>query len=448
VIDVDDDYLDQVEAQLVELTERGAHRRLRARAGALAEGAGGVGGAGGGRGPRPRAGGLAFGMAILVVVAVVVVALGTLRSGSGSPASGSSHRRAHPTAPAARRARHPGHTVTVAPGESNPASTSAPPSGPVPPGFDPGSFTAISELTWWLLGTAPCSKPPCTSIVRTTDGGVSFAGVPAPRAPWTSASSQAGMSELRFADAENGFAYGGALYVTHNAGQSWKALSLGGRVIDLAIAAGRAYAVVSPGEGAANRLMSSFVGQDDWTVVTAAGPVADGLWARGSDVFVESADRGHVLVSHDDGISFARYPSPSAGLGCEFQELSPPVVWAHCPTGTMSEIWRSTDGGATFQLASGASAAAREELPNSAAFAAASGITAVVGYQQLYRTTNGGQSYAPIAGPAGITWWQYLGFTDATHGVALGYQGTEIPSHERLYYTTDGGLSYHVVPMP
>ncbi len=51
-------------------------------------------------------------------------------------------------------------------------------------------------------------------------------------------------------------------------------------------------------------------------------------------------------------------------------------------------------------------------------------------------------------GPTGITWWQYLGFTDATHGVALGYQGTEIPSHERLYYTTDGGLSYHVVPMP
>jgi hypothetical protein len=70
----------------------------------------------------------------------------------------------------------------------------------------------------------------------------------------------------------------------------------------------------------------------------------------------------------------------------------------------------------------------------------------VVGYQQLYRTANGGASYQPV-GPAGIT-WQYLGFTDATHGVALGYAGSNAPSHERLYYTTDGGATYHLVPMP
>jgi photosystem II stability/assembly factor-like uncharacterized protein len=195
--------------------------------------------------------------------------------------------------------------------------------------------------------------------------------------------------------------------------------------------------------------MSAFVGQDDWTVVRAAGGVADGLWAQGSDVFVEAADRGHVLVSRDQGVTFARYPSPSPGLGCDFQELSPPVVWAQCPTGMMSEVWRSTDGGATFQLASGARGGPPDdELPNSAAFAAASASTAVVGFQQLYRTTDGGETYTPVAGPAGITWWQYLGFTDATHGVALGYQGTEIPAHERLYYTTDAGASYHLVPVP
>jgi hypothetical protein len=31
----------------------------------------------------------------------------------------------------------------------------------------------------WLLGTAPCASPPCTSIVRTTNGGPTRAGVPA-----------------------------------------------------------------------------------------------------------------------------------------------------------------------------------------------------------------------------------------------------------------------------
>jgi hypothetical protein len=51
-------------------------------------------------------------------------------------------------------------------------------------------------------------------------------------------------------------------------------------------------------------------------------------------------------------------------------------------------------------------------------------------------------------GPTGITWWQYLGFTDTTHGVALGYFGSETTSHERLYYTTDDGLTYHLVRIP
>ena len=35
--------------------------------------------------------------------------------------------------------------------------------------------------------------------------------------------------------------------------------------------------------------------------------------------------------------------------------------------------------------------------------------------------------------------------TDATHGVALGYAGTEKPANERLYYTTDAGATYHPV---
>ena len=67
------------------------------------------------------------------------------------------------------------------------------------------------------------------------------------------------------------------------------------------------------------------------------------------------------------------------------------------------------------------------------------------GYKQLYRTTDGGASWSPVHLPATITAWQYLGFTDATHGVAIGYAGTQSPANQRLYYTTDGGASYHLV---
>jgi hypothetical protein len=436
-VDASSEYLDQVEAQLVALTARGVKRR---------------------RPPGLRAEVLALAVAVVVVLAVVVVALGTLRSSRGGGAG--PHRGVHSAAPGQRGA---GHGAQAAPGTSGagasalsggapggapggtPAGTAGhgPASGPVPAGFEPQSFTAISELTWWVMGTAPCSQPPCTSIVRTTDGGVSFVGIPAPRAPWTSSASAGGVSQLRFADAENGFAYGGALFVTHDAGRTWRALDLGGAVDELAIAAGRTYAIVAPPGGGERRLMSALVGQDAWTVVSAAGAVADSLWARGNDVFVQPTDRGDVLVSHDQGIQFARYPSPSPGLGCDFEELAPRVVWAHCPTGTLSSVWRSTDGGATFQLAAGGTPGIGGigGLANSAAFAAASATTAVVGDQQLYRTADGGESYTPTTGPTGITSWQYLGFTDATHGVALGAAG----SQERLYYTTDGGASYHAV---
>jgi photosystem II stability/assembly factor-like uncharacterized protein len=107
----------------------------------------------------------------------------------------------------------------------------------------------------------------------------------------------------------------------------------------------------------------------------------------------------------------------------------------------LSGVWRSADGGRTFATAG----AGLPELPNSSAFGSASETTAAVGYKQLYRTTDGGSSWSQVSGPRGITWWQYIGFTDPTHGVALGYVGTQQPSNERLYYTTDGGASYHLV---
>jgi hypothetical protein len=152
-----------------------------------------------------------------------------------------------------------------------------------------------------------------------------------------------------------------------------------------------------------------------------------------------------VLVSHDGGGSFAGHPAPSPGLPCQFQAPAAPVVWAHCATGTESGVWRSTDRGVTFAPAE--SAGARLMLPNSATFAAASSTTAVVGYQQLYRTADAGATWTRV-GPSGIAQWAYLGFTDATHGVGLAFAGSLAPSDEHLYYTTDGGQSYHLVSLP
>ena len=159
---------------------------------------------------------------------------------------------------------------------------------------------------------------------------------------------------------------------------------------------------------------------------------------------VGSGAGGNVLISQDAGATFAAHPAPSPGLPCQFAAPEMPVVWAHCATGTESGVWRSSDGGASFTIAVGTGTSL--PMPNSAVFAAASATTAVVGYQQLYRTTDG--TFWNAVQVPGISHWAWLGFTDATHGAALGYAGSIAPANQQLYYTTDAGQSYHRVPLP
>jgi photosystem II stability/assembly factor-like uncharacterized protein len=440
------DYLDRLEAQLTQLTEQGAHQGRRpgravppgGRTGAPPgpPGPRGRRGRRGARGPRRSSEILAVLAAVAVVAAVVAIVLGNVHRGKPHPtAASASHSTTSRTTGSTKLT-----TVETAP---------APAPATLPAHFAPQSFTAISELAWWLLGPAACrsaEKPPCAAILVTADGGRHFSTIHAPAAPLVTASgAPSGYSQIRFADTHNGFAYGPDLYATHNGGASWHRVEIGGTVTDLAISEGQVFATVEPSSGS-GRLMHAPVSSDAWTVAMAAGDVSGGLWVQGPNVIVQSGQGtgigGNVFVSGDGGKSFAAHPAPSPGLPCQFAAPEPPVVWAHCATGTQSGVWRSSDDGANFTavVSTGLS------LPNSAPFAAASASTAVVGYQQLYRTTDDGSTWNRV-GPTGIQ-WAYLGFTDATHGVALGFAGQPAPANERLYYTTDAGQTYHRVSLP
>ena len=233
-----------------------------------------------------------------------------------------------------------------------------PPTTPgVPAKFSPQSFTAISELAWWLLGPGSCpagEAPPCGSILRTTDGGGSFVGVPAPATPL--AVRDGGYTQIRFADPDDGFAFDPALYATHDGGVTWHPVDVGGVVADLAITSGQVYAVVAPSNArsaTSPRLMRSPVTQDAWTTLSAAGAVEPGLSAQGSDAGSSARQNAgavgtNLLVSQDGGASFTTHPSPSPGLPCQFEAPARPVLWARCNTGMMSGVWRSTDLGANF----------------------------------------------------------------------------------------------------
>jgi hypothetical protein len=449
------DYLDTVETQLAQLTERGVDRGTgptvvheplrhgatdtedappRPRRSHLRGGAG----AGGPGGPHRRRNRELLAVVPALLVAVIVV-VGLLAFGLGANHNAAKHSSTTTTARPAQHRHHGAPRTSTAPPLSShaPAGATAArhvqaPAGPVPPGFGPESFTAIAPGIWWLLGAAPCSSPPCTSILRTDDGGHSFVGTPAPRTTH--------VSQLRFANSADGFAFNPQLWVTHDGGAGWHQARLGGAVTELATANGFAYALVRYGHKGQGRLERSVLGSDTWTTLPAAGSAYAGLWAHGQDVLLGSGAGAALGVSHNAAVSFTLQASPSKGLPCDFEEPTTGVVWAHCATGTESATWRSTDSGAHFSPTTGPS------MPNSALFAAASPTTAVLGANRLYRTTDGGGHYAPVSDIGGITAWQYLGFTDATHGVAIGYVGSSpTPGNERLYYSSDGGATYHLV---
>lgn len=388
------DFLESVEEQLVAATERGISRRrwrwpwlMRIRVPVRAPSVG-------------IAAGIGTALAASAIAATITI-----------PGSRSKPRA---QAPAAQSAGVRSYTTP----------------GSVPIGFEPQSFTAITEFTWWLLGIAPCGGGhSCTTIVQTTDGGPQFTRIGAP--PTTA------VSQLRFADTTDGYAFGPQLWSTHDNGHSWTRQRLGGTVDQLATADGYAFAIVSAHRR--SQLMRSAVGGDQWVALAGVGrgPLS-GLWVEGQTVVLQSATR--LLVSTDQGASFDRERGVRHAGDCSY-DGGQYALWAVCAAGMApDEILLSGDSGSTFTTAA--------TLPNGPinSFAAADGDVAVAsGQGPLYRTVNGGVSWSRVRAP--IANWIYLGFSDPTHGVAIGAFGDARHQRYRLYYTTDAGRSYHRVPI-
>lgn len=169
----------------------------------------------------------------------------------------------HTSASATRPARTVSPRGTSAarsatPEPTAPASLSAKPSGdPVPANFQPTSVTFVGQDIGAVLGQAGtpghcAGGVNCTSLAGTTNYGRSWFGVSAP--PTGAPDGSAGVSQLRFLNPSQGFAFGPELWTTVNGGANWSRVSLPPdiRVTDLETLDGQAFAL--------------------WARCTAAGP--------------------------------------------------------------------------------------------------------------------------------------------------------------------------------
>lgn len=400
--------------------------------------------------------------AVIGIAAALAVAVAVNRPAGrahqvAAPTFGRADSAAAPANPsAAPLAAGPATAAAPAAGASS-GALSRPGGGPVPAGFEPVSVTFVSALEGWVLGTAPCSAPPCTSVLRTADGGRTWAGVPAPRAALSNGSA-GGVAHIRFADARNGWAYGGTpagsvLYATHDGGSSWNAvvLPVAGELSALESSAGSVHAVVIGNAGSV-RIATSPAGADSWsvspvTIPVGAGPVPHAqLVLQGATGWVVEVNRTVVGGARLVNGAWTSWQPPCAQVqGPAVLAASSPVeLTAACQIGLWSQpqgehLFVSHDGGAGFTQASGppAPTGGSQVIASPRASQAVLGTVATDGAASLVATFDGGRSWVTVyRAEPGVASIDELGFTTGTDGVAVvGDPG----QRSLLLKTVDGG---------
>jgi photosystem II stability/assembly factor-like uncharacterized protein len=366
-------------------------------------------------------------------------------------------------------------------GNGSAAASSAVPTrlaGPVPGNFRPTSVTFVGPRTGWVIGQAltpgHCTSQFCTSVAVTRDAGKTWAGVPAPMAG--PADGASGLSQIRFLNLTNGWAYGPQLYATHTSGRTWARVDTDGlRVTALETVGDRVFAVWASctGDGPAYAvnctrftLYSASATGGTWAPVGASTTGLTNGAASEAAQLVLTGSRGYLLAPGGE-----LYSGPVDGSG-PWTRVSSLV--ASCPVGPARGNGQPT--GALL----GAVNASDLIL---ACVSASSGTSPSVSTQQkyVYSSKNGGMSWAqmptaPAAGvafglaasptesvmlatdqgidllPAGEMSWRtadirggapaggfrYIGMTTDEQGIALPAD----PSGGTVWFTFDGGQSW------
>lgn len=294
----------------------------------------------------------------------------------------------------------------------------------------------------WALGTRPCGNSTCRALARTTDGARTWHAITAPPQP---------TQHLRFADPSVGYAFTTTrLFMTTDGGRTWQRQS--GGADQLEILNGTVIRVTDGGgcpPGCRYRIERAAVGSSSWHPVRAwTGGAGDGveLARTGHDVYV--ADHGHTAggalnarttldISHDDGTTWTQHHDPCPTSARNEVDL---VALTTAPDGTVAGLCRqraaggrallltSSDGGASFHIAN------RRALGSAdvALIAAASAQDLFADSDELYRSTDGGNHFGRVAGPAQPS---FLGFETARVGRAL-------TGSDTVWTTRDGGATW------
>lgn len=335
---------------------------------------------------------------------------------------------------------------------------------PAPANFEPGSVSFPSASDGFVLGEVPCGTADCPSMLKTTNGGRTWTTVGVPNTAYLEPSEQQPetINQVMFANSNDGWAFGPALWATTNGGASWHMETVGGPVLAMMSAGGNAYAVV----GSCYQSSSKCAQPTDKVEKTAVGP---GIWApipglkgvgtttylatTGSTVFIalwSKLNGPAVIWQSSNGTSWQHHaeacyqPSQAVDLAGLAAATSTTVyeLCAGNPGAGQEEkyVEASTNGGASAHLAG------RLSLGGLAGtFAAATtgdiAVGAASGASFIYHSGNGGKSWGTTTfndGGAGLSDLQFAGA--ALGAVVEGRPG--LGGSDRLWLSRNGGGSW------
>ena len=360
--------------------------------------------------------------AVVLVVGAALAAVAIVRHvSSPTPPAAPTHGT---TAPAPSPS--PSASLSPSPSPSQGSATPTAPTvgavgGPVPSGLKISDLTFVSADEGWGLGTAPCAHAPCTSLVRTTDGGRSWVGIRPPAVGLTGVDDclTGCISHVRFATPLVGYLFGPTLlYLTTDGGATWQRQT--GGAVSLEIGNGTVLRVDDQGclPGCGFRVQRAPVGSSAWRTVLTIPPAMDTgaeVARTGHQAFVlvyghvaggASSAHSTLFASTDDGATWTNRgePCPQTGSG----EIDASALTT-APDGAVavlctrrvsftSFIAVSSDGGASFRAGKTLTDVQGPIGASSAAVVFVQGAPGGTANGELVRSADGGGTWQVVAG--------------------------------------------------
>ena len=405
-----------------------------------------------------------------LLAAVALTACGATSSGAGGGPGGSPTSSASGPAGSGGASSTPASaggaasTGAAAPTTSAATSTVTVPSGgPVPIGFAARSVTFVSTEEAFVLGTAPCAKPPCTSILRTLNRGASWRGLPAPVVPLAAPFETTGPAGwgIRFANPSVGFVFGDGLWETTDGGERWTAAaSPGGSIESLEVIDGQVLAIAAActangGCGQAGTLERLPLAGGSWQAVAqVSGPGTLATQGRvaavlAGDAVIVTTNGGVTTLDHSGPCSTAAIEGPSSIAVTGPDGLAVLCAGNGAAGSVDKTVYVSDDLGAHWTKA-GSPARGGDPEGLSAGSTSRLVVAAASGASMLYYSADGGAQWstAYYEGDGGLG-FNDLGFTTPADGVVVyGPAQSDDNAESRpgwLLLTSNGGASWRPV---